>query len=512
MTSRVLGLAREAVLAHQFGASAAMDAYNVAFRIPNLLRDLFAEGAMSAAFVPTFTKQLTVGGKETAWRLGNLVINALIVVTGVLVLLGMLFTEPIIAAFTADRFTRDPAQVALTVQLARVMLPALTCIAVAAALMGMLNSLHHYFIPALSPAMFNVVTIICAVALVPLMPAFGLAPIMAIAIGTLLGGIAQLALQWPTLRREGFAYRPILDWRDAGLRRVLALMGPGTAGLAATQVNVFVNTLLATGAGESAVSWLNYAFRLMYLPIGLFGVSVATATLPTVARQHTGEDRQAVRDTVASALSLMLMLNLPATVGLVVLASPIVRVIYERGRFTAADTAATALALQLYAIGLLAYSVVRIVSPVFYALGRNRAPVVVSMIAVLVNAVLNIALVRVVGYAGLALGTSIAALVNATTLLVLLHRHLGGLNEARLFGSLVRIAGAAAAMGAAAFVTDRYAVSYLPGGALLLQALRLAASIGVSLVVLGGAAWILRIQEFREAIALVRRRIGRRSA
>jgi putative peptidoglycan lipid II flippase len=156
--------------------------------------------------------------------------------------------------------------------------------------------------------------------------------------------------------------------------------------------------------------------------------------------------------------------------------------------------------------------VVRIVSPVFYALGRNRAPVVVSMIAVLVNAVLNIALVRVVGYAGLALGTSIAALVNATTLLVLLHRHLGGLNEARLFGSLVRIAGAAAAMGAAAFVTDRYAVSYLPGGALLLQALRLAASIGVSLVVLGGAAWILRIQEFREAIALVRRRIGRRSA
>ena len=159
--------------------------------------------------------------------------------------------------------------------------------------MGMLNSLHHYFVPALSPAMFNVMTIVCAFTLVPLMPAFGIEPIVAIAIGTLLGGVAQLALQWPTLRRGGLPYRPQLDWRDEGLRRMLALMGPGTVGLAATQVNVFVNTLLATGTGEGAVSWLNYAFRLMYLPIGLFGVSIATATLPTVVA--TAHDRRTSR-------------------------------------------------------------------------------------------------------------------------------------------------------------------------------------------------------------------------
>ncbi len=230
MTSRLLGLAREVVLAHQFGASAAMDAYNVAFRIPNLLRDLFAEGAMSAAFVPTFTKHLATSGKPAAWRLGNHVVNALLVVTGALVLLGIVFAEPLVLAFTADRFSLNPDQIPLTVQLARIMLPALTFIAVAAAFMGMLNSLHHYFIPALSPAMFNVVTIICAFALVPIMPAFGLEPIVAIAIGTLLGGVAQLALQWPTLRREGFGYRPQVDWRDEGLRRILALMGPGTVG------------------------------------------------------------------------------------------------------------------------------------------------------------------------------------------------------------------------------------------------------------------------------------------
>jgi putative peptidoglycan lipid II flippase len=508
MTSRVLGLAREAVLAHLFGASAAMDAYNVAFRIPNLVRDLFAEGAMSAAFVPTFTKSLTTSGKEPAWRLGNHVVNALIVVTGLLVLLGIVFAEPLVLAFTAERFSQDPGQIQLTVQLARIMLPALTFIAIAAAFMGMLNSLHHYFIPALSPAMFNVVTIICAFALVPVMPLFGLEPIVAIAIGTLLGGVAQLALQWPTLHREGFAYRPRIDWQDEGLRRILVLMGPGTVGLAATQVNVFVNTLLATGAGESSVSWLNYAFRLMYLPIGLFGVSVATATLPAVARQHTVEDQQSVRTTIANGLSLMLMLNVPATVGLVVLAVPIIQLIYERGAFTSVDTLATAAALEFYAIGLLAYSVVRIVSPVFYALGRSRTPVIVSMITVLVNAGLNVMLVRAMGYRGLALGTSIAALFNAVTLLVLLRRHLGGLDDGRIIGAFARIMLASGVMGVAAYGASFVLEAQLPGRSLALQILRLAATIGISVVVLGAASWLLRIREFNDGLAVVTRRIG----
>jgi putative peptidoglycan lipid II flippase len=391
------------------------------------------------------------------------------------------------------------------------MLPALTFIALAAAFMGMLNSLHHYFIPALSPAMFNVVTIICVFALVPIMPALGLEPIVAIAIGTLLGGVAQLALQWPTLRKEGFAYRPQVDWRDEGLRRILVLMGPGTAGLAATQVNVFVNTLLATSAGESSVSWLNYAFRLMYLPIGLFGVSIATATLPAIARQHTIEDRQAVRLTIADGLSLMLMLNVPATVGLVVLAVPIIRAIYERGEFTSGDTMATAAALQFYAIGLLAYSVVRIVSPVFYALGRNRTPVIVSIVTVLVNAGLTIMLVGLLGYRGLALGTSIAALFNAVMLLTLLRRHLGGLHEGRIVSSFARITLASVAMGVAAYWISNLLEARLPGSSLALQIVRLTGTIGVSVLVLGAASWLLRIREFSEGMALVTRRIGRRS-
>ena len=508
MTSRILGLVRDQVLASMFGAGNAMDAFNVAFRIPNLVRDLFAEGAMSAAFVPTFTRRLTVDGRAAAWRLGNHVINALIVITGVLVVLGIAFAEPLVTVF-AGNYAEVPGKLALTVLLTRLMLPFLTFVALAAALMGMLNSLHRFFVPALSPAMFNVATIVCAFTVVPLMPRVGLPAIAGIAIGTLVGGAAQLALQWPLLRREGFRYRPALDWRDEGLRRVLLLMGPGTIGLAATQINIFVNTVLATGQGTGAVSWLNYAFRLMYLPIGLFGVSIATATLPAVSRHAARQDRDAVRGEVANGLSLMMMLNVPATAGLIVLAQPIVRVIFERGAFTAADTAATAAALQFYAIGLLGYSVSRITSPVFYALGENRTPVAVSVATVLANAALNLMLVRVLGYRGLALGTSIAALFNAAVLLILLRRTLGGLEGGRVALSLVKIVAASLVMGLAAAAIDTALAPMSDALGFTGHLVRLGAAIGGALAVLAGAAHLLRIREFGEGLALVTR-LGRR--
>jgi putative peptidoglycan lipid II flippase len=511
MTSRILGLVRDQVLAFYFGASAtpAMDAYRVGFKIPNLFRDLFAEGAMSAAFVPTFTRHVAESGKGAGFRLGNNVVNALLIVTGAVVLLGILFAEPIVT-FLARDFGLIPGKLELTITLARVMLPTLTVVALAAAVMGMLNSLRHFFIPALSPAMFNVVTIVCAVVFVPLAPDLGLEqPILIIAIATVLGGVAQLALQWPTLRREGFRYSPLLDWKDPGLRRVLVLMGPGTIGLAATQLNLVVNMFLAAREQPGAVSWLDYAFRLMYLPIGLFGVSIATAVLPTVSRHVVDKNLPASRATIADGLSLMLMMNVPATVGLMVLAIPIVRVIFEHGLFTATDTLATAVALQYYAVGLVGYSVVRIASPTFYALGKNRTPVIVSMVTVVVNAMLNITLVRVMGYAGLALGTSIAAIFNAAVLLVLLHRNLHGLNAGRIVSSLVRIVLASAAMGIAAVAMGAWLETLLPGNAIVIQAFRVALTIAVALTVLAASAWLLRIREFNEATGVVMRRLRR---
>ena len=243
----------------------------------------------------------------------------------------------------------------------------------------------------------------------------------------MVGGVGQVAVQWPALRREGFRYRAVLDWRDPELRKVLLLMGPGTLGIAATQVNVFVNTLLATSEGTGAVSWLTYAFRLIYLPIGLFGVSIATAVLPAVSRYAAVDDFVRVRDTLSRGVSLMLMLSVPATFGLIVLATPIVQLLFQHGRFLPADTTPTAAALRFYAVGLIGYSTARIASPAFYALRQSRVPAIVSVCTIAANIVVSLALVRTLGFRGLALGTSLAALANGALLMLLLRRRLDGI-------------------------------------------------------------------------------------
>ena len=508
MTSRVLGLVRDQVMAYLFGAGNAVDAYNVAFRIPNLVRDLFAEGAMSAAFVPTFTRYLARDGRPAAWRLGSHVVNALLVATLLIVCAGLVFTEPIVTLFAED-YASVPGKLELTILLTRIMLPVLTLVAVAAALMGMLNSVDRFFVPALSPAMFNVASILCVILLVPVLPRLGLPPIAAMAIGVLIGGLGQILIQWPVLRREGYRYEPVLDPRDPGLRQVLLLMGPGTLGLAATQINVFVNTVLATGEGTGAVSWLNYAFRLMYLPLGLFGVSIATAAIPGIARRAAKDDVAGLRHEVASGIAMMTVLNVPATLGLIVLAHPIVAMLFERGAFTARDSDATAAALVCYAIGLTGYSVVKVVSPTFYALHESRTPVLVSAASVLVNAALNIALVRRFGYLGLAVGTSVTALLNAGVLLALLRRRIGSIEGSRLAGVLARSLVAALLMAVAAFVLHAWLVLVLPGHALGLQLTRVGAAIAAGLIVLLLAAWLLALHEINDVRRAITARLGR---
>ena len=508
LTSRVLGLVRDQVLAYLFGAGNAMDAFNVAVRIPNLMRDLFAEGAMSAAFVPTFTRRLMLSGKPEAWRLGNQLLNTLMVLTGTLVVAGIMFAEPLTRAL-AGSYAEVPGKLELTVLLTRLLLPFLTLVAAAAALMGMLNSLNRFFTPALAPAMYNVGIIASAALLFPMMPGLGLDPIVAIAIGALLGGVGQVALQLPALYREGFRYRLSLDPADPGLREVLRLMGPGTLAGAAVQINLLVNMVLATGQGTGAVSWLGYAFRIMYLPIGLFGVSIAAAALPTVSRHAAHDELDGIRDTVSRALRMMLMLNVPATIGLIVLGAPIVALIFERGSFAASDTSATAAALVFYAPGLIGYSAVRIAVPCFYALGNSLTPTYVSMASVALNIALNLMLVQVLGYRGLALGTSIAALVNALTLLALLHRRLDGLDLARVLRALIKIAAASIVMGFAAAAAHDWLLEVLGGTGLLARLGRVFASIGVGVVVLIVCTRVLRIQELDQArrrlLARVRR-------
>jgi putative peptidoglycan lipid II flippase len=511
LTSRVLGLARDTVLAAVFGAGNEMDAFVVAFRIPNLVRELFAEGAMSAAFVPTFTKYLTLNGKASAWKLGNNVLNALLVVTGLLVTLGFVATTPLVTAYAGD-YSAVPGKLGLTITLARVMLPFLTLAAIAAAVMGMLNSLRHYFVPALAPAAFNVATIACALLLTPVMPALGQPRIMAIAIAAILGGLGQIAVQWPALRAEGFRYAPTLDRHDPGLREVVMLMVPGTLGLAATQINLLISTQLAVGQGTGAVSWLQYAFRLIDLPIGLFGVSIATAVLPAVARHAAIDDRQAVSKTIARGITLMLMVNVPASVGLFLLATPIVQLLLERGQFLHADTIATAAAVQCYAIGLVGFSAVRIASPVFYAFRRSGVPVMLSLNTIVLNLVFSLILVQWIGFRGLAVATSLAAIVHGGLSLVLLRRQLGRIGGGHLAITFLKIAAASAVMAIVVMVAMRELSTWAPGAGTGSQLLRLTLAIGAGLIAVGLSAKLLRISEFDEVIDRVRDRLGARTA
>lgn len=505
-TSRVLGLVREQVLAAFFGASDQMDAFLVALRIPNLMRDLFAEGAMSAAFVPTFTKELELGGRKNAWHLGNNVLTALLLITGTIVVLGMIFAGPLVSLY-ASSYAAVPGKIELATKLSRIMMPFLSLAAIAAAVMGMLNSLRHYFVPALAPATFNVVAIVFAFALTPVLTSFGIAPISSMALAVTVGGVTQVLMQWPALHREGFRYSPVLDLRDPALRRVLVMMGPGTIGLAATQMNLFVSTWLASSQGTGAVSWLQYAFRVMYLPLGLFGVSIATAVLPAASRHAAVRDSTAIRDTVRRGLTLMLILVLPATCGLVWLSTPIVRLLFEHGQFTAVDTAATASALRFYAVGLLGYATTRIASPVFYAIGRNRVPVVLSAGTVLINLALSLVFVRVLGFAGLALATSMAALVNATCCIWIMRGELGGLGGRKLSAAVVKLTISSALMvGAIELVRP-----LLPGGAVadgvLMQMVALLGAIGVGGATLLASAYLLGVEDVTSLLTRLRDRL-----
>ncbi len=464
---------------------------------------------MSAAFVPTVTRYLKTEGKAAAWRLGSQVVNGLILVTGTLVVLGIIFAKPL-ANLYAGAFAADPGKLELTISLTRINMPFLLLVAVAAAYMGMLNALRRFFVPAMSPALYNVVFIACIVILVPVFTHLGVRPVMALSAGMLLGGIAQILAQWPLLRREGYRHEWVLNPRDPSLREVLILMGPGMLGVAAAQINLFVNTSLATGQ-DAAVSALGYAFRLMYMPIGIFGVSVATAAIPDLARHAADEAHHDMRTTLSWGLRLMLMLSVPATVGLMVLAPSVVELLYQRGKFDATSTVLTAQALLFYAPGIVGYSIVKIAAPSFYSLKDARTPVIIGVISVLTNLGLNIALNSVMGFRGLALGTAIAANVNAVLLLVMLSRRIGGIDGMRVGRSLVKISLASAVMGLTAYYADAWLHGHLPHammGTLLVSRLaRVLGAIGAGVGTLALAAWVLHIEEFRQALQRVVSRI-----
>jgi putative peptidoglycan lipid II flippase len=503
LLSRVMGLAREQVFAALLGAGLYADAFQIAFRIPNLLRDLFAEGALSAAFVPTYTRVLAHEGRGAAWRLANRLLTALALALGAAVVAGWLFAPQLVAAL-APGYGDVPGKREVTVLLTRVMLPFLPLVSLAAVAMGMLNSEQRFGAPALAPAMFNVVAIVWAAGL--WLAGFGPAQVaLGWSIGTLLGGLAQLLAQIPDLRRLGFRLRPEWAPSDPGLRAIAGLMAPATLGLAAVQVNLFVSSIFASHE-PGAVSWLNYAFRILYLPIGIFGVAVGTIATAGLARHAAAGDERALGEMLRAALRLVTFLTVPATLGLVVLGVPIVRLLYQRGRFGEADTQATATALACYAVGLVAYTGVKVLAPVFYVLGSPRVPLLASVSAVASNLIVILALHGRLGFRAVALGTGLGALVNALILMAVLQRRLGVLRGHGLRAALLRMLLAAAGMAPAAWGAARTLEALVGSRGILAQSLTALVPIGLAVVIYALLARALKLGEVDALLGLVRRR------
>jgi len=416
LVSRVLGVARDAIFARIFGVSGLTDAYVAAFRIPNLLRDLFAEGALSSAFVPTFSDALNKGGQERAFRLGNLVLGGVLAVTGGLTLAGIVFADDLVSLITRG-FGGNTAQIALGGLLAQIMMPILALVSVSAVWMGMLNAQHRYMAPAYAPAMFNVTSILCGVALLIAHPS-DRTGIIVWSAGTAVSGLVQAVVQLPSLWRLGYRVRPTLAglWRDSDLIRIVRLMGPATVGLAAVQINIFVNTQFAAALGSGPLTYLQNAFRLFYLPVGLFGVALATVTTARASQEAARGDREALQARVAEGARGVWLLALPSAVGLIVLARPVVELLFQGGKFVAANTSATVPIVQAYMLGVLPYSLVKVLSPAFFTVDRPRIPMFASMSSVAANLLFNGLTYRRLGATGLALGTTVGALVNLAVL------------------------------------------------------------------------------------------------
>jgi len=498
LASRVLGFVRDVVVARAFGAGPTTDAFFVAFRIPNLFRRLLAEGALATAFIPVFTDYLATRSRPEFDRMVRAVAGTLLLTLLVVAALGA-WLAPWIVGVMAPGFSAVPEQLRLATTLTRLMFPYLVFVGLAALAMGLLNVHHRFFTSALGPAVLNV-GMIAAVLMLP--PHVGV-PILALALGVLVGGLGQFAIQLPELRRAGVPLQPSAEFTHPALRRIARLLGPAVFGLAAVQLNVFVNTLLASLLPEGSISFLYYADRIVEFPLGVFGIAVATATLPPMAAQAARRDLPGLTGTLNFALRLSCFVAIPASVGLWLLRDPITRLLFERGRFGPDDTQATAWALGFFALGLPAFSAVRIAAQALYALEDPRTPVRVGVAAVGLNVAFALALMGPLKHGGLALAASASATFNLIALLWLLRRRLGRLGGRRLLGSLWRVAGATAVMAA---WCGLLIWNWPHGPTRKVEALWLLLAIGGGIVAFTATSLVLRAEEGPALLGLLRRR------
>jgi putative peptidoglycan lipid II flippase len=511
MFSRVLGLAREQLLAGLFGAGIGTDAFYAAFRAPNLLRDLFAEGALSTAFITTFSKKIEMEGDASAWKLANKMATLLVIFMSVVTLLGIALSPQLIDVL-APGFRAVPGKFELTVTLTRIMYPFILLVSLSALVMGMLNAKHVFGAPALASSFFNLGSIVGGVGLGWwLDPHFGRRALYGIAFGTLFGGLLQLASQLPAVYKAGYRFVADFDWRDEGVRTILRLMGPAVIAASAVQINVAVNGCFASYQANGAVTWLNNSFRLMQLPLGIFGVAIATVTLPRVSKSAARGNSAEFSNTLARALRLAFFLTIPSAVGLICLGGPIISLIYQHGRYTAFSAEQTGAALQCYAIGLAAYAGIKVLAPAFYALDARTTPMTCSFISIGINLLLNGIFTYWLNWGprGLAFSTSVTAIVNFTLLYILMRRLTGRLETRLLIPTLAKLTVAAALLATVCVLGRLYLMHDFYHFTFGHRCVSLLSTIGMGGLVFFAACYTLRLGEMQEAVAIFSRKFRR---
>jgi putative peptidoglycan lipid II flippase len=431
LASRVLGLVRTVAIAHQYGTSPDLDAYFVAFRLPDLIFQLLAGATLGSAFIPTFARVLSDDGERAAWRLAAAVLNLVLGATLVIALIALLIA-PLIVPLTAPRLGHDTGQHAhltsLAVDLTRIMMISPVLFAVSGMFMGILNARHHFLAPAFAPMFYNAAIIVGALIS---------DDVKVLAFAVVVGALLHLLVQLPALRLVGMRWEPIWDWRDKAVREVGRLMGPRVIGLAAFQFNFLIATFFASTVKDGAISAVNYAWLVVMTPLGLFGMAISTAVFPRMAEQAT-RDQEELRETLSRSLRLILYLTIPASVGLMVMAKPLTAFLLRSGAFGASSTDLVVSALVFYAIALFAHSGIEILSRGYYAMRDTRTPVAFAVMSMVINLVLSLILVWPFGIKGLALSLSVATIVEFAMLWRTLDRRLHGLDRARVTASLTR--------------------------------------------------------------------------
>jgi len=472
VVSRTLGLGREVFIGSQFGTSPELDAYLAAFRIPDLIFQLVAGGALGSAFIPTFTGYLVSGRNREAWRLASSIANLVLVILTACAILAACFAPWLVGHVVAPGFTLE--QQILTVRLMRLMLLSPIVFGVSGVAMGILNSYQHFLLPALAPSVYNLCIIAGAALLSPSLGVFGLAW------GVVAGSFLHLGIQVPQLLRKGLSYRPVIDVFHPGVQEVGRLMLPRVLGLATVQINFLVNTFLASGLAGGSLAALNYAWMLMLLPQGVFAMGIATAAFPTFSQLAAKGQSRELRQMLSQTLRLILYLAIPSTVGLILLREPLTQLLLQRGRFDVSSTAAVVWALQFYALGLVGHSALEIVTRAFYSLHDTRTPVVIGVAAMAVNIILSLMLIAPLLHGGLALANSLATLGETAVLLIIIRRRLGGVHGGAILVSAAKTVAASAVMAVGLVLFARWTEgshmvvraggSVLVGGALFLVA------------------------------------------